>query len=63
MLAAIAAVAGSWDADVLLLGSRHVGEWEAVIATSTSRDDARLGHRPVLIAGRRPGGRERPADN
>ncbi len=49
---AITEVAAEWDADVLVLGSRRLRDWEAVLAGSTCHDVIRLGHRPVLVAGR-----------
>lgn len=47
--AAIAQVAREWDADLLLLGSRRLRDWEALIAGSTSHDVIHLTDRPVLI--------------
>jgi nucleotide-binding universal stress UspA family protein len=49
--AAITKIAGSWDADLVVLVSRRLREWEAVIAGSTSHEVLHLCDRPVLVAG------------
>ena len=50
--ASITEKARSWSADVIVLGSRRLHNWEALIAGSTSHDVLRLSDRPVLISGR-----------
>jgi len=53
--AAICDTARDWDADVIVLGSRRPGAWEALAAGSTAHGILHRADRPVLIAGR--GGR------
>lgn len=48
----IARAAQEWDADLLVLGSRRVGDWEAVLVASTSHQVVHLSTRPVLVAPR-----------
>jgi nucleotide-binding universal stress UspA family protein len=50
--AAICETARDWDADLIVLGSRRPGPWEALAAGSTSHGVLRHSDRPVLIAGR-----------
>ena len=50
--ASITGKARSWNADVIVLGSRRIHDWEALIAGSTSHDILHLSDRPVLISGR-----------
>jgi nucleotide-binding universal stress UspA family protein len=49
---AISDAATEWDADLLVLGSRRLRDWEAVLAGSTCHNVIRLSHRAVLVAGR-----------
>jgi nucleotide-binding universal stress UspA family protein len=49
--ASITGKARSWNADVIVLGSRRLHDWEALIAGSTSHDVLHLSDRPVLISG------------
>jgi nucleotide-binding universal stress UspA family protein len=48
----IAAVAQSWDADLIVSGSRRHSDIAALIVGSTDHELIRQAHRPVLIAGR-----------
>jgi len=50
--AAICETAREWDADVIVLGPRRPGPWEAVVAGSTTLGVLQRSDRPVLIAGR-----------
>jgi len=50
--ASITGKARSWNADVIVVGSRRLHDWEALIAGSTSHDVLRLSDRPVLVSGR-----------
>ena len=50
--ASITGKARSWHADVIVLGSRRLHDWEALIAGSTSYDVLHLSDRPVLISAR-----------
>jgi nucleotide-binding universal stress UspA family protein len=50
--AAICDAARDWDADVIALGPRRPGAWEALIAGSTVHAVLRHSDRPVLIASR-----------
>ena len=50
--ASITGKARSWNASVIVLGSRRLHDWEALIAGSTSHDVLHLSDRPVLISGR-----------
>lgn len=50
--ASITGKARSWNADVIVLGSRRLHDWEALIAGSTSHEVLHLSDRPVLISGR-----------
>jgi nucleotide-binding universal stress UspA family protein len=61
--AAITNAAATWDADLIVLVSRRLREWEAIIAGCTSHEVLHLAGRPVLIAGGRLRGRyvDRPA--
>ena len=49
---AICDTAREWDADLIVLGPRRPGAWEAVVAGSTSLGVLQRSDRPVLIAGR-----------
>ncbi|MBO0684855.1 MAG: universal stress protein [Candidatus Dormibacteraeota bacterium] len=49
---AIARIAREWDADLIVLGSRRLRQWEALLVGSTSHDAIRLSDRPVLVAGK-----------
>jgi nucleotide-binding universal stress UspA family protein len=51
---AVAAVARTWDADVIVLGPRRPSDLAAVVAGSTMHGVLRHSDRPVLIAGSRP---------
>jgi nucleotide-binding universal stress UspA family protein len=51
----IAAVAQSWDADLIISGSRRHRDLAALIVGSTDHELIRQAHRPVLIAGRSRG--------
>lgn len=42
-----------WEADVIVLGSRRPGDWEALLAGSTAHGVLHRGDRPVLFAERR----------
>ena len=50
--AAITEAARTWHADAIVLGSRRLRDWEALIGGSTSHDVLRLSGRPVFISGR-----------
>jgi nucleotide-binding universal stress UspA family protein len=50
--AAICDTARDWDADLIVLGPRRPGAWEALAAGSTFHRVLRHSDRPVLIAGR-----------
>jgi nucleotide-binding universal stress UspA family protein len=50
--AAICDTAREWAADLIVLGSRRPGAWEALVAGSTTLGVLRRSDRPVLIAGR-----------
>jgi nucleotide-binding universal stress UspA family protein len=50
--AAICETAREWDADLIVLGPRRPGAWEAVVAGSTTLGVVQRSDRPVLIAGR-----------
>lgn len=50
--AAICDTARDWDADLIVLGSRRPGAWEALAAGSTAHGVLHRSDRPVLIAGR-----------
>ena len=47
--------ARSWDADLIVLGTRRPGLWEALVVGSTSHGVLQRSERPVLIAGRHRG--------
>jgi nucleotide-binding universal stress UspA family protein len=49
----LAAAARDWDADVIVLGSRRPGDWEALVAGSTAHGVLHRCDRPVLFAARR----------
>ncbi|MBO0708584.1 MAG: universal stress protein, partial [Candidatus Dormibacteraeota bacterium] len=49
---AISKIAREWDADLIVLGSRRLRQWEALLVGSTSHDAIRLSDRPVLVAGK-----------
>jgi nucleotide-binding universal stress UspA family protein len=51
---AITEVAREWGADLVVLGSRRLRTWEALIASSTSHEVLHLSNCPVLIVGRTP---------
>ena len=51
---AICETAREWDADLIVLGPRRPGAWEAVVAGSTTLGVLQRSDRPVLIAGRLP---------
>jgi nucleotide-binding universal stress UspA family protein len=51
---AITGLAHEWGADLVVLGSRRLRTWEALIVGSTSHEVLQLSARPVLIAGRSP---------
>jgi nucleotide-binding universal stress UspA family protein len=55
----IAQAAREWDADLLVLGSRRVSDWEALLVGSTSHEVVHLSTRPVLIAPRTTSGQAR----
>ncbi|HEY7201714.1 MAG TPA: universal stress protein [Candidatus Dormibacteraeota bacterium] len=46
----LADAARDWDADVIVLGSRRPGDWEALVAGSTAHGVLHQGDRPVLFA-------------
>jgi nucleotide-binding universal stress UspA family protein len=50
--AAICETAREWEADLVVLGPRRPGAWEAVVAGSTTLGVLQRSDRPVLIAGR-----------
>ncbi|MBO0836659.1 MAG: universal stress protein, partial [Actinobacteria bacterium] len=50
--AGIARIAREWNADLIVLGSRRLRQWEALLVGSTSQDAIRLSDRPVLVAGK-----------
>jgi nucleotide-binding universal stress UspA family protein len=50
--AAICETAREWDADLIVLGPRRPGAWEALAAGSTAHRILHRADRPVLIAGR-----------
>jgi nucleotide-binding universal stress UspA family protein len=50
--AAICETAREWDADLIVLGPRRPGAWEAVVAGSTTLGVLQRSDRPVLISGR-----------
>lgn len=49
---ALAGTARDWDADLIILGSRRLHHWQALIAGSTAHEVLHCVDRPVLIAGR-----------
>lgn len=51
--AAIAGAARTWDADLIVLGSRRPREWQALVAGSTLHGVLHRSDRPVLVAARR----------